>query len=140
MTPENRYPASNGSVKWRFPPVHPEGRKFSAIAAAIAVLAWLFVPWLTWPLIILTAWVLAFFRDPVRVTPRDEHLIIAPADGLVTLIQNVPPPRVLLGPDGLGDDEMTRSEEHTSELQSLMRISYAVFCLKNQIQQTKKDN
>src|SRR3546814_5748927 len=26
--------------------------------------------------------------------------------------------------------EMTRSEEHTSELQSLMRISYAVFCLK----------
>src|SRR3546814_20712812 len=33
-----------------------------------------------------------------------------------------------------------RSEEHTSELQSLMRISYAVFCLKkkkNKIQQTK---
>src|SRR3546814_1270628 len=28
------------------------------------------------------------------------------------------------------DEEMTRSEEHTSELQSLMRISYAVFCLK----------
>src|SRR3546814_3790308 len=27
-------------------------------------------------------------------------------------------------------DEFTRSEEHTSELQSLMRISYAVFCLK----------
>src|SRR3546814_2860995 len=27
-------------------------------------------------------------------------------------------------------DELTRSEEHTSELQSLMRISYAVFCLK----------
>src|SRR3546814_2297882 len=93
----------------------------------------------------------AFFRDPVRVTPRDENLIIAPADGLVTLIQNVPPPRELLGPEGLGDEEMTRisifmsvfdvhinrtpiggtrSEEHTSELQSLMRISYAVFCLK----------
>src|SRR3546814_10869025 len=32
---------------------------------------------------------------------------------------------------GIGDIEMTvRSEEHTSELQSLMRISYAVFCLK----------
>src|SRR3546814_3338584 len=28
------------------------------------------------------------------------------------------------------DDEQSRSEEHTSELQSLMRISYAVFCLK----------
>src|SRR3546814_9794291 len=33
------------------------------------------------------------------------------------------------GPALLGQDE-TRSEEHTSELQSLMRISYAVFCLK----------
>src|SRR3546814_5408103 len=29
-----------------------------------------------------------------------------------------------------GDDKAARSEEHTSELQSLMRISYAVFCLK----------
>src|SRR3546814_7285964 len=38
----------------------------------------------------------------------------------------------LLGETGwrLMGDEFTRSEEHTSELQSLMRISYAVFCLK----------
>src|SRR3546814_7653215 len=35
---------------------------------------------------------------------------------------------------GLGDAEMERSEEHTSELQSLMRISYAVFCLKQKKQ------
>src|SRR3546814_6379775 len=33
---------------------------------------------------------------------------------------------------------MDRSEEHTSELQSLMRISYAVFCLKKKIKQTHK--
>src|SRR3546814_2908325 len=33
-----------------------------------------------------------------------------------------------------------RSEEHTSELQSLMRISYAVFCLKKKTQTTKKHN
>src|SRR3546814_4192899 len=39
----------------------------------------------------------------------------------VTLIPAVAVPVVLMG---------TRSEEHTSELQSLMRISYAVFCLK----------
>src|SRR3546814_1528946 len=32
--------------------------------------------------------------------------------------------------EGLAIDERQRSEEHTSELQSLMRISYAVFCLK----------
>src|SRR3546814_6096623 len=35
----------------------------------------------------------------------------------------------------MGDAEL-RSEEHTSELQSLMRISYAVFCLKNNITNT----
>src|SRR3546814_10166280 len=32
--------------------------------------------------------------------------------------------------DGIGPGQKVRSEEHTSELQSLMRISYAVFCLK----------
>src|SRR3546814_3679763 len=35
-------------------------------------------------------------------------------------------------------DAAVRSEEHTSELQSLMRISYAVFCLKKKTRQTKK--
>src|SRR3546814_2819236 len=34
--------------------------------------------------------------------------------------------------------EQKRSEEHTSELQSLMRISYAVFCLKKKKQQNKQ--
>ncbi len=109
MNSENSYAVPGATtVKWRFPSVHPEGRKFAAIAAGITLLAWIFVPWLTWPLVVLTIWVLAFFRDPVRVTPLDDSLVIAPADGLITLIQNVPPPRELLGPDGLGNDEMTR--------------------------------
>src|SRR3546814_4699144 len=38
------------------------------------------------------------------------------------------------------DDPNRRSEEHTSELQSLMRISYAVFCLKKKKKKTQKDN
>src|SRR3546814_1114071 len=37
-------------------------------------------------------------------------------------------------------DRPRRSEEHTSELQSLMRISYAVFCLKKKNKQTNKTN
>src|SRR3546814_4340975 len=37
-------------------------------------------------------------------------------------------------------EDVERSEEHTSELQSLMRISYAVFCLKKKKQPTKKKN
>src|SRR3546814_3117975 len=36
--------------------------------------------------------------------------------------------------------ELQRSEEHTSELQSLMRISYAVFCLKKKKNKTYKRN
>src|SRR3546814_9513150 len=38
------------------------------------------------------------------------------------------------------EDETLRSEEHTSELQSLMRISYAVFCLKKKHTTTKSTN
>src|SRR3546814_5817761 len=41
----------------------------------------------------------------------------------------------LVGESGCG--KSTRSEEHTSELQSLMRISYAVFCLKKKKKQTR---
>src|SRR3546814_3843530 len=47
-----------------------------------------------------------------------------------------PPPRFRHGqsagpdPESARDRRQLRSEEHTSELQSLMRISYAVFCLK----------
>src|SRR3546814_1347687 len=37
-----------------------------------------------------------------------------------------------------GDPPTVRSEEHTSELQSLMRISYAVFCLKKKKQRKNK--
>src|SRR3546814_5472284 len=37
---------------------------------------------------------------------------------------------VIVDEDECGGAEFERSEEHTSELQSLMRISYAVFCLK----------
>src|SRR3546814_7902992 len=49
------------------------------------------------------------------------------------LLPGAVPGRDFLGvPDGVSAEELTaeRSEEHTSELQSLMRISYAVFCLK----------
>src|SRR3546814_1858217 len=46
---------------------------------------------------------------------------------------------VLRGHAGLKRKRQKRSEEHTSELQSLMRISYAVFCLKKKKKQYNKD-
>ena len=86
------------TVKWRFPSVHPEGRKFALIAAVIALVVYAgishFVGWL---LILVTIWVATFFRDPIRTTPQDPALIVAPADGLVTMISQVGPPPELAG-------------------------------------------
>ncbi len=98
-----------GVAKWSFPPVHPEGRKFGLIAGGItlffALMAW---ETLAWPMAGVTLWTLAFFRDPARATPTDDRFVVSPADGLVTLIERVLPPPELSGPDGLGDQPMTR--------------------------------
>ena len=97
------------TVKWRFPSVHPEGRKFLVIAAAVTFLTYsLISPFLGWLLVGLTIWIAAFFRDPVRTTPRGEKLIVAPADGLVTMIAKVPAPPELREAEGLGEGEFTR--------------------------------
>ena len=104
---DSQLPAT--TVKWRFPAIHPEGRKYAVIAGGVTVFAalihWTFLAWL---LAGLTIWVATFFRDPVRTTPRGDKLIVAPADGLITMIARVPPPPELRGPDGLADGDYTR--------------------------------
>src|SRR3546814_8371026 len=91
--------------------------------------------------------------DPVEVLAHD-HVLIETAEhrlalndprrfGSLDLVASDAidsyPPFAAMGPEPLGPDFTAatlhaalagRSEEHTSELQSLMRISYAVFCLK----------
>src|SRR3954469_10981918 len=98
------------NVRYRMPNVHPEGRKFVVIAAAVALIFFWLIDWdwLGWILVGITLWVAAFFRDPIRTTPKGEGLVIAPADGMVTMIASVPPPPELAGEDGLGDAPMTR--------------------------------
>ncbi len=93
------------TVKWRFPSVHPEGRKFTLIAAFVALLGFALLPdAFGWLLLGVTIWVATFFRDPIRTTPQDPALIVAPADGLVTMISRVAAPPELAGEAGLSGE------------------------------------
>ncbi len=97
------------TVRWRWPTVHPEGYKFALIAGVITLLLFIFVAEaLGWIGVIITIWILAFFRDPIRTTPKDPRMIVAPADGLITMIVTVPPPRELIGEGALGAEPLVR--------------------------------
>lgn len=79
-------------------PLHPDGFKFVA-AAAIATLL-LFLLWrpVGWIAAVVTVWIVYFFRDPWRVTPTRDGLLISPADGLVVSIAPAaPPPELVMG-------------------------------------------
>jgi len=85
-------------------PMHREGYRFVAIFAAVtAVLFYLAEP-LGWIGVCLTVWCYYFFRDPPRVTPLRDGLMISPADGVVSMIGPAVPPEEL----GLGPAAMTR--------------------------------
>lgn len=85
-------------------PVHPDGYKFIAIAAAATAVLALIWPGLGVVMVLVTAWVVYFFRDPERVTPLREGLVIAPADGRISAIEKVRPPTEL----GFGPEERVR--------------------------------
>ncbi len=80
-------------------PMHPEGRKFVAIFAVITCLLFLVASVLGWIGVGLTIWCYYFFRDPVRIVPTHEGLIVSPADGIVSLIEKAVPPAELGMPD-----------------------------------------
>ncbi|WP_417523695.1 phosphatidylserine decarboxylase [Marinovum sp.] len=85
-------------------PMHPEGRKFVAIFAAVTVVLFLVSDILGWIGVGLTVWCYYFFRDPERVTPARPGLVVSPADGVVSLIEPAVPPAEL----GMADVPLTR--------------------------------
>ncbi|WP_424971298.1 phosphatidylserine decarboxylase [Dinoroseobacter sp. S76] len=85
-------------------PMHPEGRKFVAIFAAVALALFLLWEPLGWIGVGATVWCYYFFRDPERVTPARPGLVISPADGIVSLIEPAVPPAEL----GMADTPLTR--------------------------------
>ena len=75
--------------------MHKEGRKFVAVfALGTVVLTATWAP-LFWIGLGVTVWCYYFFRDPVRVVPREPSLVLSPADGVVSLIQEIEPPSEL---------------------------------------------
>ena len=92
------------SITSVFVPIHREGHKFTIIFAAVTVVLFLLWEPLGWLGVILTLWCLYFFRDPDRVTPTRQGLVISPADGVVNMITEASPPEEL----GLGDMTRTR--------------------------------
>lgn len=92
------------TVRNAFVPIHREGYPFIAGFAAVAVFLGLFSTSLFWIGVVLTAWCAYFYRDPQRVTPLDDRLVISPADGVVSAVAPAVPPREL----GLGSAEMIR--------------------------------
>ncbi len=92
------------SIRSQLAPITPEGYPFiGAFALVSLILFWLWTP-LGWIGTLLTIWCVYFFRDPVRVTPVREGLVVAPADGRISQITTAPPPHEL----GLGSTPLPR--------------------------------
>ena len=92
------------TVRNNLVPVHPAGYPFiAAFAVASVLLGFLWTP-LFWVGLALTAWCAYFFRDPARITPIDDSLVISAADGRVSAVGSAAPPPEL----GLGKEERLR--------------------------------
>lgn len=98
---------SRVDLSWRrfiLPPIHPEGWRFVGVFAAVTVLMWMLFKPVGVVCLALTVWCYFFFRNPLRAVPAGESLVLAPADGIVSKIADVVPPKEL----EIGDEPMTR--------------------------------
>lgn len=91
-------------IQESIPPIHKEGHSFIFIFAAVSALLWAMYEPLGFIGLVATVWCAFFFRDPIRVVPEGEGLVISPADGLIQKIEKVSPPEEL----GLGDEKVVR--------------------------------
>jgi phosphatidylserine decarboxylase len=86
------------SIRSQFVPIHPQGYPFIGAFLVLAVV--LFFIWqpLGWLGVFLTGWCTYFFRDPPRITPARDGLVVSPADGTISKVGLATPPADL----GLG--------------------------------------
>ena len=93
-----------------FVPIHPDGHRFIAIAVVATLVLLLISDALGWIALILTAWLIFFFRAPERIVPLREGLVVSAADGTVISIEDVEPASEL----DLGAIPHTRVSVHLS--------------------------
>ena len=90
--------------RYLLPPIHPEGVKIVGVALAIVLILGLLSKFFLTIGIPALAFVYYFFRNPKRVSPEGDDLVLAPADGIVSNITPVVPPKAL----GLPEEPLTR--------------------------------
>lgn len=81
-------------------PINKAGYPFIAIFAFITLAVFHASIFAGWICVVLTLWCIYFFRDPKRVTPEREGLVISPADGVIQSIKIAQPPKELGMPKG----------------------------------------
>ena len=92
------------SIRSQLSPIHPQGYPFIggfALASLVLFIVWSPLGWIG---TVATLWCAYFFRDPPRVTPVRDGIVVSPADGMVSQITNALPPREL----GLSDRPLPR--------------------------------
>jgi phosphatidylserine decarboxylase len=85
-------------------PLHPDGFKFVLAAVVATVLLFLVSRPAGWIAVVVTLWIIYFFRDPWRVTPVRDGVLVSPADGVVVSVAPARPPPEL----EMGDGEAVR--------------------------------
>lgn len=90
--------------RYLLPPIHPEGVKIVGVALGIVLILGLLSRTLLFLGLPALAFVYYFFRNPERVSPAGDDLVLAPADGIVSNIMEYMPPKAL----GLPEEPLTR--------------------------------
>jgi len=91
----NFRPEDMGTLRGVLAPVHPAGWPFVAGAALATVIGFAIWEPLGWLGVLATAFCTYFFRDPSRIVPLGEGLLVAPADGRVCAVDEAVPPAEL---------------------------------------------